>query len=261
MTKQGGIKDVAAGRSDVYKLAPSDIHVKEGWNARDPNDPANAEHIEILAQSIAQVGVRTPIRVYWEDGKTYVSDGHSRLAAVHLAIERGAEILTIPAIVEPKFSSDADYVLTMLVGNSGKSLTPVESSRVLKRLVDFGWTLPDIAAKIGRTVPWVTQMLELNAAPQPVLDMITRQLVSATAASAVLKKEGGTKATETLTQAVDRAKSAGKKKATARDIGNTATGLTFKTEVREIFSRSRPDPKTDSWFFSHADFTRLQELM
>lgn len=261
MSKQGGIKDIATGRSDVYRLAPDLIHVKEGWNTRDANDPSNAEHVEFLATSIAEIGVSTPLKVYWENGQAFVSDGHCRLAAVNLAISRGAEIKTIPVITESRYANAADHVLTMIIGNSGKPLTPIETARVLKRLVDFGWTVPDIAKKIGRSAPYVTQLLQLNVAPQPVLDMITKSLVSASQASVVIAKEGPEKATETLGKAVAKAKAAGKKKATKRDIGETATGKTWKTEVREIFGRGKPDKKTDSWFFSHDDFERLQELM
>jgi ParB family chromosome partitioning protein len=261
MSSQGGIKQLATGRSDVYRLAPNDIHVKDGWNVREFNDPENSEHIEMLAASISQVGIRTPLRVYWQDGKAFVSDGHCRLAAVKLAMERGADIKNIPVITEDRHSNDADHVLTMLVGNSGKSLTSIESARVLKRLVDFGWSVSEIAAKTDRSTSWVSQLLELNAAPQPVLDMIAQHLVSASQASAVVRAQGGEKATTTLTAAVERAKSTGKKKATARDIGDAATGMTFKAEIRAIFARSKPDPKTDSWFFNHNDFTRLQELL
>jgi ParB family chromosome partitioning protein len=256
-----GIKALATGRSDLYRLAPSDIHVKDGWNTRDIADPSNVEHIEMLATSIAAIGVRQPLRVYWRDGQAFVSDGHCRLAAVKLAIERGADIKDIPVVTENQHSSEADHMLTMIVGNAGKPLSAVETARVLKQLSDFGWTTAEIANKVGRSTTYVTNLLELNAAPQPVLDMVTRHLVSASQASATIRKEGVTKATETLEKAVETAKAAGKQKATARDIGGTATGKTFKTEVRDIFARSKPDPKTSSWFFSHADFVRLQELM
>lgn len=262
MTKQGGIKDIATGRSDVYRLPLDQIHTKPGWNVRSTDDPTNAEHVQMLAASIAQIGVRTPLRVYWEDGKAFVSDGHCRLAAARLAVaEHGADLKDVPVMTEARGANEADHVMTMLVGNSGKPLTPIETARVLKRLTDFGWTPAEIAAKIGRTPSYVSQLIDLNAAPQPVLDMVNRSLVSASLANAVMHKEGGTKAVETLSQAVERAKSNGKKKATARDVGETATGKTFKTEVREILARGRPDPKTVSWFFSQEDFTRLQELI
>ena len=35
----------------------------------DFSDPANKEHVEFLARSIAEVGVKEPLKVTWEDGK------------------------------------------------------------------------------------------------------------------------------------------------------------------------------------------------
>ncbi len=96
------IKDVAQGRSDLYKLDPKLIQIKEGWNSREATDPQNASHIAELAASIKEVGVKKPLVCYMENDIVYVTDGHCRLQAVMHLIEQGVEIKTVPVIVEDK---------------------------------------------------------------------------------------------------------------------------------------------------------------
>ena len=70
------IKDVAAGRSDLYRVDPKLIQIKDGWNSRESNDPANANHVAELAASIKEVGVKKPLVCYMENDVVYVTDGH-----------------------------------------------------------------------------------------------------------------------------------------------------------------------------------------
>ena len=56
--KNASIKSIADGRSDLYRLAPSKISVKAGFNSRVKDfDPADADDIA-LAKSIAVHGVK-----------------------------------------------------------------------------------------------------------------------------------------------------------------------------------------------------------
>ena len=54
---QHGIKQTAVGRSDLFRLDPKDIHVKDGWNCRDLG-PVYEEKIAVLQASIAESGVK-----------------------------------------------------------------------------------------------------------------------------------------------------------------------------------------------------------
>lgn len=219
--RQGGIKDIALGRSDIYRLAPLDIHVKEGWNSRETDDPSNAEHVDNLARSIAEVGVKEPLTVYWEDGKAWVSDGHCRRAAVLRAIEvYGADIKSIPVKTEDRYTNEADRVFSQIVRNSGKQLTPFEQGKVFVRLLDFGWSEKDIATKAGRSQTWVTECLRLQAQPEVVKSMLRSGVVSASLVNSVAKETGDdSKTVETLNHAVENAKAAGKSRATAKHAG------------------------------------------
>lgn len=261
MSKQGGIKDIAKGRADVYRLAPADIHIMEGWNSRDFSTAENIDHVETLSRSIESVGVKKPLTVRWKDGKAYLTDGESRLRATRLAIERGAEIVSIPVMTEDRYASEADLLFTQIVGNSGKNLTSFEQAKAFKRLIDFGWSEKDIADKSGYTRAHVVSLLELQAAPEPIAAMVKDGSVAATTAITTMRAAKGDvdKAAKTLTDAVNTAKKQGKTRASARHV--QGTGKTFKTEVREIFSRARIDPLVGSVMFPASDFKRMCELM
>ncbi|TPI86393.1 hypothetical protein [Mesorhizobium sp. B2-8-9] len=232
-----GIKGVAVGRSDTYRLAPADIHVKDGWNCRtenfNPDDPDDLA----LAQSIAEVGVKANLTVYWLDGKAFVSDGHRRLFATQYAIEHlGAEIKSLPVQTEDRYASEADRVFSQIVRNSGKPLRPIEQAKVFKRLVDLGWTESDIAQKSGLTRQWVVDLLNLQAAPETMTRMVRDGSVSATLAVNALKQSAGdaAEATSKLTQAVETARAEGKTRATAKHMGGEKKS-SLKQQLQALF--------------------------
>lgn len=218
---QGGIKDVADGKSDVFKVDPRLIKVKEGWNSRDPNDPLNAEHIETLALSIAEYGVQNPLTVFWEDNHPVVVDGHCRLAACMLAISRGAtDLKTVPVIVTPRHHSEVDRIFAQIVKNMGKQLAPIEAGRVYARLLNLGAKEKDIAGKAGITVHRLQELIRLNAADAPITDLVTRRKISADLATKTIRAHKGDQgaATKTLQSAVQKAEAEGRTKATFKDL-------------------------------------------
>ena len=216
-----GIKGVAVGRSDIYRLNPTDLCVKDGWNCRVVTFSAMDEADLALARSIAEVGVKQPLTVYWEDGKAYISDGHRRHGAALYAMEHlGADIKSVPVQTEDRYSSEADRVFSQIIRNSGKPLQPIEQARVFKRLIDLGWSEADIATKSGISRQWVVDLLNLQAAPQAITDMVAVGEVSATLAITTLKQNAndGVVTSQSLLAAVATAKAEGKTKATAKHI-------------------------------------------
>lgn len=218
-----GIKETALGRFDVFRLALNDIHTRDGWNVRDvdfnPSDPDDLS----LASSIAENGVKEPLTVVWHDDKAYLTNGHRRRAAALYARDTlGAEIVSLPVQTEERYSSQTEHVLSMITRNSGKPLTPLEQARVYKRLFDLGMNETDIAKRVGRSRQHVVDMLGLNAAPVEVTKMVRNGELSATLAVQTIAREGDA-ATTTLTQAVERAKSEGRTRATAKHVDKPAS--------------------------------------
>lgn len=232
-----GMKEIALGRSDIYRMSIDDLHVKDGWNSRVTDfNPEDADDLA-LAQSISQVGVKQPLTVYWEDSKTWISDGHRRYGAAKYARDvLGAEIKSVPVQTEERFSSEADRVFSQIVRNSGKPLSPIEQASVFKRLIDLGWTIKDLEMKTGMSRNRIVDLLELQAAPVAVTEMVKTGKVSATLAITTLKKhEGdGRKTATELSRAVDKAESQGKTRATAKHL-ETEKPKSLKDRLRSLF--------------------------
>ncbi len=223
MGKTTGLASVSEGRSDIHRINPKLLHVKSGWNSRDFKDPANIEHIETLAKSIAEVGVKEPLTVNWEDGKAYLEDGECRLRATLYAIEfLKADIKTIPCKVGERYSNEADRLFNQHLRNSGKPFSIMESAKLYKRLLDMGWNQGDIAKKAGVSAARISQVLGFNTLPEGVKAMVHNGSVAPSTAMAVVKAEG-TQAEAALKQGLTVAQSEGKTKVMQRHVGE-ATG-------------------------------------
>ena len=269
------VKGSALKRSDIFHVDPHVLKIKSGWNARNAEDPENKEHILALARSIAQVGVQEALTVYGEDGEIWLSDGHCRLAATFYAIDTlKADIKSIPVKTEGREANEADHVFSQILRNAGKPLTPYEAGTVYKRLVGYGWTTADIALNSGKSKASVEAALDLQGAPVQVQKLVASGRVSATLATETIKREGATKATTTLNNAVDVATQKGKTRATKADIGEapvaklTAAGKLDR--IREIVDEaeeisddgraSNPDA-VQCLLFDIADYKELLKLL
>ncbi len=228
MFKSKGIAGIADGRSDLHRVDPRKLVVRQGWNSRNFDDPANIEHIETLANSIAQKGVIEPIKVHWEDGKAYIINGECRYRACMLAIERGTNIKSVPVIVDDRYANDADRLFTQYLGNTGKPFTSLETAHNFKRLLDLGWNQEDIAKKAGKTQGWVSQTLALLTAPVAVQAMITNGQVSPTLAMQIVREEGGTAAEKALKAGLEASASG---KVTRESVGRKSIGAAVKDAI------------------------------
>lgn len=237
------IKDISKGRTDVYKLAPSDLHIKPDWNTRDITTPENVEHIEQLAKSIAEIGVREPLKVVWEDNKAYITNGHCRYHAIKLAIKNGAEIVSVPVLVEDRHANEADRIFTQIASNSGKPFTQLEQAKVFKKLLDLGWKQTDIASKAGVSNGRVSQILELLTLPEGVKKMVADGSVSPSMAMQTVKTEGDKEAEKKLTTAVKEAKKEGKSRAMPKHVGERGPSplRVVKDAIEKAFEEQRFD--------------------
>lgn len=220
------LKDLAERRSDIFHVDPRKLVMREGWNVRDPKDPDNIAHVAELSRQIESEGVKEPLTVFRDAETTeiVVTNGHCRLLATMQAIDRGAEIRTVPVKTEERGSNEADHAFSQIIRNSGKALSTLEFGCVCGRLVKFGWPIADIVKRSGKSITHVQQALSLLEA-HPV----TQQLVATGRVSATLaihegrKGKGNAKAVaERLAGAVAKAAAAGKNKATAKHMAEAS---------------------------------------
>ena len=219
-----------AKMENILQLDPVELVELEGWNVRLENDPDNIAHIGQLAESIFNVGVLEPLTAYREGtdkegaARYVVTNGHCRLAAVRQAIARGAPIKSVPVRLEPKTASEADHTFSMVARNTGKNLSQLELGFACKRLLGFGWSDADLAAKSGYSLQHIRNVLTLAGAGKAVTDLVETGQVSASLAVQAIAAEGDG-AGETLQAAVEVAKEEAKanpKKAGRPKKGETA---------------------------------------
>jgi ParB family transcriptional regulator, chromosome partitioning protein len=169
--------EAVVGRSDYYRVDPKQVVVIDGWNPRNGFD---AVKLEELKESIKENGVLVPIRVKINnDGQMVLVDGERRLRATLTAIEEGAEILSIPAIVERKSMNEIDALILAMTANTGEPLTVVEEATAIKRLNNYGMKPDEIAKKLGKSIPTVYSRMKLLDASPEVLDSLENREITA----------------------------------------------------------------------------------
>lgn len=244
--KKFGIKELAAGRKDLFRLPLSAIKIKSGWNARDVTTEAYQIGIRDLALSIASVGVKEPLTGYMESGEFFLSNGHRRVEAINLAnlemLDADHQITEVLVNTEPSTADDADRILSMIVRNSGVPFTPMENASVFKRLIDAGLSVMDIAKKSGLTDTRIRQTLDLLNLPDKMKEHVSEGRISAETAKKVIARVGGDESDEVVRRGLERAAGKGRKRATPKDMSEDLVG---DKPPRKVIGSARTAPITE----------------
>jgi ParB family transcriptional regulator, chromosome partitioning protein len=155
-------------------------------NPRQPRKRFDGETVSGLAESIKAQGLIQPVvlRPRLEGGYELVA-GERRWRAA-----REAGLGTVPAIVRE--ADDRDTLLLGLVENVAREdLSPVEEARAFAVLLDeFGLSLGEVADRVGRSKPAVSNRVRLLELPDDVLAMVARGELTEGHARAVLAVPG-----------------------------------------------------------------------
>ena len=165
--------------------APELVHLPVGSirpNSRQPRRRFDAEAISELADSVRTQGLVQPVLVRPTDpGHWELIAGERRWRAA-----RSAGLATIPALVRE--SDDRDSLLLALVENVAREdLSPIEEARAYAVLLDeFGLSLGDVAERVGRSKPTVSNRIRLLELPEDVIGLLERGLITEGHARAIL---------------------------------------------------------------------------
>ena len=167
-----------AGEPELLHVPVDVIHP----NPRQPRRRFEPEATTGLAASLRHQGVLQPVVVRPRPAGGYeLVAGERRWRA---AREAGLE--TLPAIV--RHVDDRETLLLALVENVAReNLSPVEEARAYASLVDeFELSLGEVADRVGRSKPSVSNRLRLLELPEEVLWMLARSELTEGHARAVL---------------------------------------------------------------------------
>ena len=171
---------VAVPGARLAHLNPNDIMP----NRAQPRTIFDEDDLAELVHSIREVGVLQPIVVRPlpdEPGKYELVMGERRLRATK---EVGLDV--IPAVVRD--TADIDMLRDALLENLHRAqLNPLEEASAYQQLLaDFGITQEELALRIGRSRPQITNTLRLLKLPEPVQLRVAAGVLSAGHARAIL---------------------------------------------------------------------------
>ncbi|HME47956.1 ParB/RepB/Spo0J family partition protein [Mycobacterium sp.] len=162
-------------------------------NPRQPRQVFDEEALAELIHSIREFGLMQPIVVRAVDGRYQLVMGERRWRAA-----QQVGLATIPAIVRE--TADNAMLRNALLENIHRvQLNPLEEAAAYQQLLDeFGVTHDELAARIGRSRPLITNMIRLLRLPIAVQRRVAAGVLSAGHARALLALEGGPEAQEEL---------------------------------------------------------------
>ncbi len=126
------------------------------------------EELAELEASIAENGVRVPIKVRIVDEEIHLYHGYRRWTAIQNLIARGIEVKAVNAEVV-KSSLPEDEIFDHFISNSGKPLTDVEKAEGLKKLRNLGYEAQEISKKTG--INYQTILALINFAEQATKEL------------------------------------------------------------------------------------------
>ena len=133
-------------------------------NPYQPRKEFSEEKIQELAQSIKENGLIQPIIVRKSPVLGYeILTGERRYRA-----SIAAGLSEVPVIV--KQLSDQDMMLHSIIENlQRENLNPIEEAKAYQSLIDKGFTHTEIAEKMGKSRPYITNLVRLLGLPKHIL--------------------------------------------------------------------------------------------
>lgn len=147
-------------------------------NPAQPRKSFDEESLASLAASIAEYGVRDPIKVKADsDGLSYaIVDGERRWRASRMAGKTH-----IPAIIEDDLDdSQIEFQVALIANLQRKDLNPVEEGNAYKRLRMTGMSIQEIVDLSGRSVTTVRNLLEIAEFPEEIQGFIAGGVLGST---------------------------------------------------------------------------------
>ena len=136
-------------------------------NPYQPRKEFDIEKLHELAQSIKENGVIQPIIVRQSPVIGYeILAGERRYRASLLA-----GLTSIPAVV--KQLSDQEMMVQSIIENlQRENLNPIEEARAYESLVEKGFTHAEIADKMGKSRPYISNSIRLLSLPDAILSEV-----------------------------------------------------------------------------------------
>ena len=175
-------KPAPAAPTEIAGLTFAELNIRSiEPNPKQPRRVFDEEALAELVHSIKEIGLLQPIVVRPSKTGYELVAGERRLRA-----SKKAGLKTIPALIRQ--TADDQMLRDALLENLHRSnLTPLEEAAAYQQLLnDFGGTQDELAAKLGRSRPQISNTLRLLNLPAAVQRRVAAGVLSAGHARALL---------------------------------------------------------------------------
>ncbi len=159
----------ADGKEEVLELSLNKIQS----NPYQPRYVFDSAKIDELAKSIKEHGVFQPIIVKKVGNVYNIVSGERRYKA---CLKLGMD--TIPAIVR-NYEKDKVIEIALVENLQRENLTPVEEAKAYRQIMrELDYTQAELGKKVGKSRPYITNILGLLNLPDDVLDLVDQGKIS-----------------------------------------------------------------------------------
>jgi ParB family chromosome partitioning protein len=140
----------------------------------DPNQPRktfNQQKLKELAATIRSKGVIEPVTVRFKNdqGKYMIVTGERRYKAAQIA-----GLTEIPCITKDLTDQEA-LILQIIENVQREELSPVEEAKSYRILLENNWTQTAIADLVGKSQPYISQILKMLDLPAHIIEESERE--------------------------------------------------------------------------------------
>lgn len=191
MALEGGLDTVETRMLPISKIEP---------RIGQPRTNFDEEAIQELSESIAQHGLLQPLTVRPIDNGYYqIIAGERRWRASRLA-----GLYEVPARIIEVDDMKAQE-LALVENLQREDLNPIEAARGYKVLLDnFGMSLENIAASMGKSRPAISNSLRLLALPSEIIQMVETGTLTSGHARALLHIKDAVNMLKAAEQVIDQ---------------------------------------------------------
>jgi len=237
-------------------------------NPDQPRRNFDEEALASLADSIRRHGLLQPLVVRRIAGRFELIAGERRLQAA-----KRAGLEAVPVIVR-EARPEERLELALIENLQRENLTPLEEAEAYRHLMDvYGLTQEEIAQRVGKSRPAITNTLRLLTLPDAVKAQLEGGELSAGHARAVLEQVAF--AREVVTRKLSKSATEGlaaarSKRPAKRTAGTTASNLHVRALAEELTkefgTRVRITPRArggsiEIEYYSDAELDRLIERL
>ncbi|MEG2540421.1 MAG: ParB/RepB/Spo0J family partition protein [Clostridia bacterium] len=192
---------------------------------RNPNQPRktfNEESLDEMAKSIATYGVLQPLILVKSDGNRFLIIAGERRFRASLR----AGLKRVPAIIRD-FTPQQIQEISLIENLHREDLNAIEAAEGMRELMEnHGLTQEEVAVRIGKSRPYVTNIIRLLQLPKEVTEMVREGKLSPGHARSLISIDDKAYLISLAKQACDN-------KLTVRDLEN---------RVRLYFTRQSIQP-------------------